>query len=231
MTVPRGTGRQTFHDVCMLKLRSEQGLQALFTTSHFSVKKERLMSDSNFTYQNPADLFYVCQTSPSGLRYRKDIPASGGMTPRIKDEIAGSRRITRSGARWSVYFSNKSFTSHQLVFEIVHGRRPNMAIDHFDGNTENNAIDNLREATALINARNRKRQKRNKSGITGVDRFVFNGYEYWRARWYSNAGKLTNKQFSIKKLGEYGAFDAARAYREAMLIELGEYTARHGVAV
>jgi len=41
-------------------------------------------------------------------------------------------------------------------------------IDHIDGNRDNNAIANLRLASSMQNAANRRRSARNKSGFKGV---------------------------------------------------------------
>lgn len=183
------------------------------------------MSDIDFTA-----LFYVCPISPSGLRYCKDTPAKRGIPARSRGDVVGIKGKTHRTGYWRVLVRGRPLVSHRIVFEMVHGRKPALQIDHIDGDKDNNSIDNLREATPIINARNRKMQDRNKSGKNGVDRFTFNGYEYWRARWYSAEGKLTNKQFPIKKLGDTSAFEAACAYRDNMTAAVGGYTARHGTA-
>lgn len=56
---------------------------------------------------------------------------------------------------------------HRIVFLMHHGYLPKY-IDHADGNSLNNSIENLREATASQNAYNKPAQSNNKSGEKGV---------------------------------------------------------------
>lgn len=177
---------------------------------------------------NPlAERFYLSSTSPSGLRYRKDAITKRGILLRAKDEAAGAKN---PAGYWQVWSDERPMQAHRIVFELSHGRCPVSDIDHIDGNRSNNAIENLREVTPAMNARNCKLQSRNKTGKTGVDKFTANGYVYWRARWYTSEGRLTNKGFSIAKLGDQQAFDLACAYRDAMTAIVGGYTKRHGTS-
>lgn len=159
---------------------------------------------------------FICSSSPSGLRSRKAGEIAGSKTPR---------------GYWRVYVAGVYVAAHRAVFALAHGQMPTQQLDHINGDRGDNTPENLREVVPAQNSRNAKRQERNTSGKTGVDKFTFNNYDYWRARWYSAEGKLTNKQFSIKKLGDEGAYAAACAYRDAMTAAVGGYTARHGTKV
>lgn len=68
----------------------------------------------------------------------------------------------------------------------------------------------------------RAQNKRNKSGIMGVNRtshtYTSKGHKYqrlqWQAHWPTGDGKQVNKTFSIKKYGEEGAYQLALQARK-----------------
>lgn len=59
----------------------------------------------------------------------------------------------------------------RIVWAMHNGRMPKMncEIDHINGNTMDDRIENLREVTRGENARNLRLDKRNRHGITGID--------------------------------------------------------------
>lgn len=87
-----------------------------------------------------------------------------------------SRRKARAGDRAGtsrddgyrqVCIFSKVYLLHRIIFMYHYGYLPSLT-DHRDGNKQNNAIENLREATKSQNAYNIGLSKKNKSGIKGV---------------------------------------------------------------
>lgn len=66
-----------------------------------------------------------------------------------------------------VMYKQKMYYAHQIIFLLKHGYIPSV-IDHIDGNTINNKIENLRESNKSFNACNSKKRSDNTSGHKGV---------------------------------------------------------------
>jgi hypothetical protein len=82
-------------------------------------------------------------------------------------------------------------------------------LDHRDGDTTNNRIENLRRCTPEQNQHNSKRKSNNKSGVKGVC-FCDMYRKPWRAR--------ITVQKQVVLLGYYATLaEAAEAYREGAL--------------
>ena len=63
----------------------------------------------------------------------------------------------------------RDYRTHRLAWLYVHGTWPAAWLDHIDGNTSNNRISNLREATPAQNAQNQRLDCRaSKSGLLGA---------------------------------------------------------------
>ena len=92
---------------------------------------------------------------------------------------------------------------HRLIWRMCTGQWPLHEIDHIDGNTANNALNNLRATTHAENDRNAARRKDNTSGVTGV----------W---WDESAGKwfaYIRYNTQLIRLGKFVDFSAAVAAR------------------
>lgn len=83
---------------------------------------------------------------------------------KVMDKPVGSK--TANGYLESK-INGKGFKVHRMVFLLHHGWLPEM-VDHIDGDRTNNAIENLRAATAQNNKFNQKLYKCNTSGVKGV---------------------------------------------------------------
>lgn len=62
----------------------------------------------------------------------------------------------------------KTYLAHRVIWAIVSGEWPKFDIDHIDGNSLNNCIENLRDVTHRINCQNLKLPADNASGHIGV---------------------------------------------------------------
>ncbi|HGP0980321.1 TPA: HNH endonuclease [Klebsiella aerogenes] len=81
--------------------------------------------------------------------------------------LAGSK--DKSRGYWSVHIKGKSFKRSRIIYEMHHGPIPSgMQIDHINGVTSDDRIENLRIATQSENQMNRGIMKHNSSGVRGV---------------------------------------------------------------
>ena len=96
--------------------------------------------------------------------------------------------------------------AHRVAFAHFHGHWPDLVIDHINGDTSDNRICNLRQATYQQNSMNRERSANNTSG-------------------YANIQKTKSGRFSVyMSIGVYDTIDQARdAYRSAARHHHGEF--------
>jgi hypothetical protein len=122
-------------------------------------------------------------------------------TSRKAGEFADTSTYT--GYR-TVYVGGKNHLAHRVIWKMVHGKDPSKFIDHVkSGDTLNNRISNLREASHLENMYNQNTTKRNTSGVKGVHRRKDDG----KFRAYISANR---KRIWL------GTFDTIKEAREAV---------------
>lgn len=112
-----------------------------------------------------------------------------------KGSEAGTKR--KDGYR-VVRINGKGCLSHRLIWLMHHSNLPKF-IDHIDGNTENNMIENLREATHSENMHNLKTPKHNTSGIKNVS------FDKSRKKWFVSI----RVNDVMKNLGRYDDLELA----------------------
>ena len=110
----------------------------------------------------------------------------------------------------------KNIRVHRIIYFMFYGYLPRV-VDHINGNTLDNRIENLRAATHSQNSWNAKISKRNKSGVKGVS-------------WHKTASKWVAHIGIKRKLVYLGLHEslqqAEQAVKQARLNLHGEF-ARH----
>lgn len=66
-----------------------------------------------------------------------------------------------------IRINGKLYMNHRLIWFMHHGTWPT-ALDHINGNKQDNRIENLRPCTQSENMQNCKNKKNNKTGVKGV---------------------------------------------------------------
>ena len=131
-------------------------------------------------------------------------------------DVAGCLLRDRNGKEyWRVMVNGKDYLAHRLIWLLVHKVWPKNQIDHIDGNSLNNRIENLRDVTNAENQKNLKKPKNNTSGHVGVRRH--------RGKWQAQI-KVSGRYIH---LGYFTNLDEAVAVRKAAEIKY-EFHANHG---
>ena len=100
-------------------------------------------------------------------------PETGDLFRRQKDGTLKKCAPNQHASHPHVVADGTNYLLHRLCFAVGNQRMPTKEVDHKDGDSRNNRLDNLREATSAENNRNRRISVRNKSGVKGV---------HWSAR-------------------------------------------------
>jgi len=115
-----------------------------------------------------------------------------------------------------VRYKYRQYLAHRIIWAICNGYPPSL-IDHINGDTYDNRIENLREATVSSNQCNQKIRRTSVSGIKGVS-------------WSSKSRKWVGQVWHQKRLYSAGFFDSkeecAAAVRKLREELHGEF-ARH----
>lgn len=142
----------------------------------------------------------------------------------------------------TVCFNNTNWFAHRVIWIMHNGYLDSeYVIDHIDGNSLNNNLENLRVVEQKLNNRNASHRKDNTSGIVGVSFTTAKkgnnsqGYTYVTSHWYDEIEDTTRskcKHFSVSKHGLLPSFAMACKFREYKIAELNAlgygYTENHG---
>ncbi len=134
--------------------------------------------------------FYVDESSPSGLRWKKQRPRS----KMYSGDQAGSLLTKETGKLyWQIKVGRKVYKVHRVVYLLTHGTiDEGLVIDHIDGNGLNNNINNLRLVPHFVNCMNKavsKTKEFNEKNISETKRSFHACFEF--------LGKVYN--FRIRK--------------------------------
>jgi hypothetical protein len=101
----------------------------------------------------------------------------------------GSLAGTKSHHYYQVCINYKIYRNHRLIW-IFHNGNTENCIDHINGNTFDNRIENLRSCNISENLWNSKKPKNNTSGIKGVS------WDKKRKRWRARV-LYKNQEFHV----------------------------------
>lgn len=172
---------------------------------------------------NVRDFFYYDETSPTCLRWKVERRCGKGhwrLLAAIGDPTP--EKATSNSGYLTVYYNGRNTFVHRIVYFLAHGEIPDgMFVDHINRNRTDNRIENLRLVTRAANNQNLSVSNRNNTGVTGIhiDNKIINGrhYSYYAVTYTLLSGKAGRKLFSIQKLGEDMAFQAAKEFRAKMV--------------
>lgn len=182
------------------------------------------------------NIVYYDESSPTFLRWKIEI-RSGKKGTKINsktDSIAGANVECGEDrrSRGIIGYGYSTYYIHRIVWLLNNGEiDSSLVIDHIDGDSTNNNIDNLRIVPQSINVRNKKKYKNNTTGYIGIYFREIRCIQYYIAGWYDLDHRFKSKAFSCTKYGDIVAKQMAIAHREAMLNELNKdgagYTEKH----
>jgi hypothetical protein len=95
--------------------------------------------------------------------------------PRMLGKEAGGPRPNRGKHYWVVKIDGRAHKRGRLIFLAAHGKLPNPCVDHINGDSLDDRISNLREATVTQNAWNHSKRARRINLPMGVRRVEKSG--------------------------------------------------------
>jgi len=125
-------------------------------------------------------------------------------------------KCKRTGGYLVAVINGKQHAAHRIIWVMMHGYWPR-EIDHINGITDDNRLENLRDVTSQENARNMAMRSDNTSGVCGVT-FV-KRVNKWKAQ--------ININGENKYIGYFDNLDKAAEAVAKVRRENG-YTKRHG---
>jgi hypothetical protein len=142
------------------------------------------------------------------------IDATKHHAPLNGKEAGSPRKSSHTGKfYWHVKVDTQPLKRSHLVFLFAHGRWPGLQIDHINGESLDDRIENLREATVTQNAWNHKSRRKSSSTPMGV--------RVTREGKYQARIAVNKKQIAI------GTFDtpdlASQAYQQKRKEFFNEY--------
>lgn len=96
---------------------------------------------------------------------------------RYPGTVAGYRM---ANGYWLISIFKKRYLVHRIGWALHYGEWPSGILDHCNGNSDENQISNLRNATTSTNGQNSRRRITSKSGVKGVS------WNSKRQKWVAN---------------------------------------------
>ena len=110
---------------------------------------------------------------------------------------------------WKLSIQRKTFYLHHAIFIFHHGYKPKY-LDHIDGDSTNNRIENLRSATQSQNIANSGLSSKNTSGYKGVS-------------YRKDTGKWSAQLMKNKKHISLGSYETKEEAYQAYIIGAKKY--------
>lgn len=130
-------------------------------------------------------------------------------------EAGCCQKTTGNKAYWVIKINNKKYKRGRLIFFYVNNFFPTPCVDHIDGNSLNDAITNLRQASVTENSWNHKGRKKKSnlpmgiraSGNKFIARIAFNKKTIYLGTFNNlEEAKQTYKQKRIELYGKYSGY-------------------------
>jgi hypothetical protein len=171
-------------------------------------------------------LFEYDEQSPSCLTWKCWNRSRIHKTARFAGDIAGCVCKYNNGPDYyRVRVLGKAMLVHRIVWIMFNGDIPdNLVVNHIDNNSLNNRIDNLELVSKRENSQKTLNQKKEDAGVYLM---TVGEHRYWVTNWTDLAGVRQCVLMSCLKLGEEGAYLAAKEKRKAELIKLNEQGASY----
>lgn len=160
--------------------RMQKANQLTLTGLSNQLMKEHRMADQDFTHSKEY-LFSIFDYIDGKLFWIKPLSPN----KRLLGMEAGS--ATKHDRYKKVMIDKKSYKVHRLVYFMHHNYFP-VYIDHINGNTFDNRIENLRDVTYTQNNQNAKIRKDSTSGVKGV--YLHKATGKWTASCQANKKRL-----------------------------------------
>lgn len=149
-------------------------------------------------------------------------PVTGELTWRVKRNgvksigcRAGYIRQKPCGYRKrELRIDGKNYVESRVIWLLVTGTFPDEEIDHKNRDATDNRWDNLQSLSHHENNKNKTRQRRNKTGVTGV---------YWRKKQQIFVSTIRVDGKSIY-LGKFGSLNEAAVARRTAEVFYGVHT-------
>jgi len=154
------------------------------------------------------------EITPEILREVFDYNPDTGVLRRRKNGKVVTGSVVNPWGHLVVRVLGKNMLIHRVAFSIVNGRFPTKCIDHINGNSADNRIANLREASVSENGRNTLGKRNSTTGILGVS--WSRALRKYQAQIGINGRNIHLGFFSSKE-------EAAKARRAAEVIHHGEF--------